>query len=479
MLYDALARLPFATLFLSDQGVLSRAEHLELFNRPWALSIYFGLADPLQVKAAMLVHALAALALALGFRTRLASIVCWIMLVSLQNRNPLILNGGDTLLCLYAFWAMLLPLNARLSLDRLLSPANPSSTYYHAIPGFAIVAQTIIVYAFTWLLKSGELWLNGDAVAYVLRNLGLVSAGGVWLQQFDSLHRPLTILTYHWEWFGLLLALCPWANATTRSIAIAGFVAMHLGFAATLDLALFPFVSILGWVILIPAPFWNRLPSPKNLSPLPFLRRLRGGPIMNPGPWSTIVALHAIVLVFIWNLSGLPDSPLKNQVPKPIANALHLFKLRQKWSMFAANPPRTSTWYAIEAQLVNGDSYDLLAPDQLFSLSNPKVFTDRLPDRRWGKFLGNIAKRRYQDLRENFVSHFVERWNAAAPPERQIHNARLLSVKERVDPARGYYDRNQRTLKTLTVKRPFNAPRQSAPEDEPDTTTLEDETDAL
>ncbi len=498
MLYDVACRLPYAKLFLSDDGVFSRADHLELISRPWSLSLYMAIGDPLQVGLLLLLHGLAAVALAIGYRTRFAAIVCWALLVSLQHRNPLVLNGGDTLLCLFAFWALFLPLNARFSIDRLLASENddrrfpPTENRYHAVPGFALFAQIAIVYSFTWALKSGELWRNGEAVSYALHNLGMITKGGSWLRNYTEIHPFLTRLTYHWEWAGLILALCPWKNGVTRLAAIGGFVAMHLSFAATLDLALFPLVSTIGWLALLPTLFWDavaararRFGEAGQRWRARLGRRCAAGHIIAPGPLSSFIAAIAIALVFVWNLAGLPDSPLQGNVPQPIENALRLVKLRQKWSMFAANPPRNSTWYAIEAQLVNGDSYDLLYPETLYSTRRPDVFTDRLPDRRWGKFIAQIGKKRYRALRPKFVEYFVQRWNAEVGPDRQIERAMLIGIKERIQIGQDYTNRDARVLETYRAAN--LAPRRAQPAaagddargiDEPDIAE-EDESDAL
>src|SRR5262249_18408003 len=47
---------------------------------------------------------LSAVALAFGFQTRLATIASWVLLVSLQNRNPFVYHSGDELLRLLLFW---------------------------------------------------------------------------------------------------------------------------------------------------------------------------------------------------------------------------------------------------------------------------------------------------------------------------------------------------------------------------------------
>src|SRR5207342_1437647 len=45
----------------------------------------------------------------LGYKTRLTTLLSWVFLLSLQNRNPLILQGGDDLLRMLLFWGIFLP----------------------------------------------------------------------------------------------------------------------------------------------------------------------------------------------------------------------------------------------------------------------------------------------------------------------------------------------------------------------------------
>lgn len=50
-----------------------------------------------------------AVALLVGYKTRLVSIMSWFLLMSLHNRNFLVLHGGDTLLRAALFWACFCP----------------------------------------------------------------------------------------------------------------------------------------------------------------------------------------------------------------------------------------------------------------------------------------------------------------------------------------------------------------------------------
>lgn len=463
LLYDLLKRLPYAELFLSDDGTLSRADLLSVVDRPWAFSVYMMFGETSQVVALLVLHALVAVCLILGLWTRVVSIGSWVLLLSLQHRNPLVLNGGDTLFSVYAFWLMFLPLNARWSLDSLLAKEGAGGgvvfprNRYVALPGVALMAQTIFVYVFTVLLKSGEMWSTGDVVHYVVRNLGLIKEPAVWFQQFEGLLVPLSRVVFHWEWFGLVLLVCPFANWITRSVAVVGYMVLHVSFGFMLDIAIFAPVSILGWVALIPGEWWNlKIPVVSRLALGDRLKELgtsfpilRVGKVMRPGVKASIATGVAMTLVFAWNLRGLPQSPVKEWIPKPVVNGMYLVKLRQKWGMFAPNPSRYSQWYALEAQLANGDSVDLFYPGQAFSLRRPEVFTDRLPSRRWGKFMSNLKKSRYARLREGYIDYFVDRWNDAVGPSSKIEKASLLWIRERIGEDGRYYDREIKPLRIV------------------------------
>lgn len=466
MLYDILARFRFVELFLTDDGGLSRIDLLATVNRPWSFSLYMIAGESGQVQVILALHAAAAIALLLGLYTRFASIICWALLVSLQHRNPLVLNGGDTLIALYAFWAMFLPLNARWSLDRLLARKGEGASLdllkeneYHAIPGAAFMLQTVFVYAFAVLLKSGELWMNGQAVGYAIRNLGMMESGGLWFQQFEWAHPLSTYVTYHWEWVGCLLLLCPFANRILKMIAVLGFVAMHVVFEFMMDLALFPFISITGWLALLPSTFWDSALARKWSVGLRtrmdqttrWVRetKARGGPLIVPGRPSSIMCGLAIILVLVWNVRGLPNSPLRNAIPEPMVNLMYTLKLRQKWSMFAANPPRYSGWYTIEAQMADGDTIDLFYPNVPYTIRRPAIFTDRYPDRRWGKFLDNLRKDQYRSLRDDFLQYFIKRWSRRAWDRGKIETVELVYFREKIRLDGTISDPDQRTLATI------------------------------
>ena len=73
-------------------------------------------AAPATMKGAI-VRVLLAVALLVGYRTRLATIGSWILLASIHVRLPVVINAGDTLLRVLLFWSIFLPLGAMWSVD--------------------------------------------------------------------------------------------------------------------------------------------------------------------------------------------------------------------------------------------------------------------------------------------------------------------------------------------------------------------------
>src|ERR1043165_6497011 len=57
----------------------------------------------------------------IGYRTRLFTFLSWFMLLSLHNRNGLILQGGDDLLRMTLFWCMFIPWGEHYSYDSMRS----------------------------------------------------------------------------------------------------------------------------------------------------------------------------------------------------------------------------------------------------------------------------------------------------------------------------------------------------------------------
>ena len=106
----------------------------------------------------------------IGYRTRLATVVTWLLLASLQARNPMLLYERDHLLRLAALLVDLPA--ARLLLVRRSSLAwaapRTARMRHCSAASAAILLQMSSMYFFSGLLKQNQDWQSGEALSHVL-----------------------------------------------------------------------------------------------------------------------------------------------------------------------------------------------------------------------------------------------------------------------------------------------------------------------
>ena len=130
LLHDSLRRFADLRAFYSDDGLMPRA-WLTALEGPLRFSLHAasgGMAWPALLLA---IASLAAFCLMIGHRARLAAGISWLLLASLNTRNPLVLIGGDYLMVCLLFWTMFLPVSARYSADAVLARNTPPASNTH------------------------------------------------------------------------------------------------------------------------------------------------------------------------------------------------------------------------------------------------------------------------------------------------------------------------------------------------------------
>ena len=96
---DLWLRAPDVVAWLTDSGVLPRDLSMD-FSNDYRWSLYWLNGSEFWASSLMVIAGIFSVMLVLGLRTRMASVGSFILLVSLHNRNPLLLQGGDNLLLL-------------------------------------------------------------------------------------------------------------------------------------------------------------------------------------------------------------------------------------------------------------------------------------------------------------------------------------------------------------------------------------------
>ncbi len=192
-----------------------------------------------------------------GWRTRLATAMSWVLLLSMQNRNWEIHSGEDQLVMVLLFWAMFLPLGARFSVDAaMVLRESAKSNDFVSLVTAALLLQGMSMYFFSALLKSDARWIpDGTAIYFALQLDYFATSLALWFRQFETLLQGLTYYVWALELIGPILIFSPILQRPLRAILMTAFITMHCGFFLFLEIGIFPLISIimnltfmLGWM---------------------------------------------------------------------------------------------------------------------------------------------------------------------------------------------------------------------------------------
>lgn len=238
--------LPDAQAFLADDGLLP--ELPEVSGGAWVL----GLGPPYLVLGVLLV---ASVALVLGWRTRVVSVVVAALVLAVQRRDPFVLNSGDLLLRELAVFVALMPAGQVWSLDarRRGTPGAWRAPWALRLVQF----QVSVLYLSSVMAKlRGDSWNEGTAVGTALQLEDL--------QRFvvpEVLATSLLVSTV--MTFGTLalegaLVVGVWLPRTRWWVLGAG-VLMHLGIDLTLLVGWFSFAVLTAYLAFVPGETLRRV----------------------------------------------------------------------------------------------------------------------------------------------------------------------------------------------------------------------------
>ena len=422
LLADLAMRAGDLVAFYTDQGVWPRDVMMDWSaDGRWSLHIANG--TVWWASLLFLVHAAAAACMALGYRTRLATIACWALLVSLQSRNSMVHNGGDIMLVVMFFWAMLLPLGAVASLDaRHGRTRRARQAPWVSIASVGLMVQVVVVYAVSAIRKTGGAWReDGSALFYALNMKEMSTPLAPWMLEFPEFCRLLSLATYWIELVGPFLLFVPFLHAPIR-VALAGvFVGFHLTTGLVMDLALFPIIGVMVWIVLLPKPVWDRF--------WPISARAPAASATRHGVWwrrlaigtRECVAAAALALVVYGNVSVARGH---TSTPAPLRDAYYATALRQRWTMFSPQPNTSTRWVRVEVTLRDGRVLDGFTLEP-YAEHSPQHAREAFENVRWRKYLIAVTKRRHRAHRDEACRYFASRVEARLPGT-EVERIRLI-----------------------------------------------------
>ncbi len=286
----------------------------------------------------------------------------WLFVVSLHNRNAHVCDGGDAVLQALLFWSMFVDTGAAFSLDvrfgrRARAPTIP------AFPFRALQIQIALIYLTTFIAKSGQGWREGTAVYQAVSNSDWGRGLGPWLASHQTLCRLLTWATLAIEAAFPVLVLSPFRTKVTRTIAIAGGLALHTGIFLTMRIGIFSQVMPLSYLAFVPSDWidageaalariagrWG-WPAPRAPAPRPD----------RPASprWRRAIALLVAAQLALIGVDQV-FRMARGRPPRVMTAELTLVSQHQNWSMFAPDAPRLDVTWRVDGVLSDGSHVEL------------------------------------------------------------------------------------------------------------------------
>ena len=423
---DLIVRAASLRAHYTDWGLLPRDALTQFFPPEASFSLHL-LSGSAGAQAVLFIIAgVFAAMMVVGCHTRLATIASWVMALSLDNRNPMVVQSADVLLRVLLFWAMFLPLGmvwsvdgerarrkrARLPWKGYLLGIQLQPSAYLSLATAALLLQICFVYWFGYLLKAGPIWHEGKALYYALNCDLYVARAGIWLRGQPALLVPMTLAVLYTELIGPFVAFCPVFTGPVRTLVVVVFVLLHLGFGVFLSIGIFPYVSAIAWAVFLPGWFWER-PVVRRLTARWLKELAEAVPVREDQVVSlrgrrrfieqavvSILVLASFYFVLVWNMRQSNADPAMPTPPTSVQTlgrwlplgdvfigAGKLAGIDQFWTMFAPSPPQDN--------MANGLSSSAGCPTGKMSTFLCGVlprFHGR--SRRW--FLGDAARRAWQ-----------------------------------------------------------------------------------
>lgn len=439
LLWDTLARWANSSDFYSESGVLPRHQLLEL-DASTGFSLHLLSGSPGWVHFLFLVQVAAAVAMIAGWRTRWATLLSWLLLISIHNRNPLILDGGDTYLRVILFWLIFLPTGQRWSMDAKSGRGDhfrwmPDLTRDCLFGTFALalLIQISSVYWFAAIPKTDPSWtVTFTATDLALHlDMFLTPFGLFFRDTFEQYLPLLTQLVIGWEFWGPALLFFPFDRGQVRIVGIAGFVALHAGFGMMMELGIFAWVGALTPLVLLPTLFWES--AFKRISAWADRRLGVSGPVTGDrrlAPAREALVVFLMLYCLAWNWANESCSPGWLRLPEGARWFGRSVQLDQSWQLFAPLPMTDDGWYIIEGRFRDGRVLDLFRGGDEISWEKPPRVADTFRNQRWRKYLMNIWLSDYSDYRLAYGQYLCRKWNRNQPYESQLLEFDIIFMLE-------------------------------------------------
>ena len=443
LIVDLMVRLTDLEAFYADTGVLPLPLLFEKLWNPYYISVHT-CSGLWQVQLMLfLVSFFCAFMLLIGYRTTLFTFLNWFLLLSLHNRNGLILQGGDDLLRMVLFWSMFIPWGAHYSCDRLLNYTKPRNRQFFSIATLAYVLQLCYIYTGSALLKGPE-WDTTYTAMYYAYSVDQISYATTKLVYYHpELLKILTCLAYYFELWVPVLFFIPFKHGLFRTLAVGLIIFFHFLNSLTLFIGLFPFIGMATSIGMLPSSVmdtldhitrrWKRSVSDGYLKIAQHLQHFISWnqPMYLSNPLyiklKTAVLIFLTLFVFDWNFSNI--SFINRKLSDDLRFIGYGLRLDQNWGMFAPGVFKQDGWYILEGENKDRKHFNLFFPEEKLTYQKPASVVSLFKNDRRRKYSENFIFQENEFIRGYFCNYAARIWNEKHP-KNQVISLKVIYMEE-------------------------------------------------
>lgn len=225
-----------------------------LATKRWC--ILRGIDDPSLLFVILILWAVSAFFLLIGYRPRLSAVIAWTLSISFMALNYYLHNSGDNVRTIELFYLMLCPCAAVWSVDGWFSKDRGSwgkRTYVAAWPMRLLFIQLAVIYFVNGVYKAaGSDWVHGSIMHYVMSNVGW---SRISFAEAPIPYPATQVLTWVVLFFELAFPVLVMMRPFRTLVLLIG-LSFHIGTGVFLQIGAFPLYMMCLYLPLVP---WERL----------------------------------------------------------------------------------------------------------------------------------------------------------------------------------------------------------------------------
>ncbi len=246
--------LPLYPLHFGPNGWLGSTRSLDLYNSgDW--SLLFVLDSDAASNAFFWFSVICSGAFTLGFLSKISGWASLVALISLWNRNPLVLDGDDAVLRVMLLYLLFSPCGRAWSIDNMLRPGRNEAEIW---PLRLIQMQMAFIYLVSgWVKFHSPEWLDGTILQYVLIHPEYTRWNFSAMLTHTWFLNVLYVVSSFIMWWELLFPLLL-LNRKTHTFCLLVGILFHVGLLIFMQLRGFSLIMLTLYIAFIPSEIFHR-----------------------------------------------------------------------------------------------------------------------------------------------------------------------------------------------------------------------------